>query len=292
MINFIKYSKIFIIISLVLIGLGIYGMFSYGFKLSIEYTGGSVITFRDFTDSAIIKNLITQKGMEIKEMNESEGLLSVKLNETSNEKLADLQKDISQNQVAQIEDFEIISPSYGSEFAKNSLVGVLLSLIVVVLFMAYSFYKVKGNLSPWSFGAAALIAMLHDILITTSLFSFLGFYYQVEIDALFLTAILTIIGFSINDTIVVFDRIRENLNKYQDSKSLYEVSNISIFETFNRSLTTSFTVVIIMFSLFMLGSGSIKYFSLALVVGLTAGTYSSIFIATPLLLIFNKYLKK
>lgn len=292
MINFIKYSKFFIAVSLVLIGVGIYGILNYGFKLSIEYTGGSVITFRDFKDSSLIRNIINQKEIEIKEMSESEGVLSFKLNETSNEKLAGLQKEISQNQVAQIEDFEIISPSYGSEFAKNSLIGVVLSLIVVVLFMAYSFYRVSGNLSPWSFGAAALIAMLHDILITTSLFSFLGYFYQVEIDALFLTAILTIIGFSINDTIVVFDRIRENLQKYQDSKSLEDVSNISMYETFNRSLTTSFTVVIIMFSLFILGSGSIKYFSLALVVGLTAGTYSSIFIATPLLLIFNKYLKK
>lgn len=292
MINFIKYSKLFITISLIFIAFGLYGIFTYGFKLSIEYTGGSTVSLKNYESVWSIQEVIENKGIEIKEINESEGLLSVKLNETSNEKLAELQKDLTSNQITQIEDFEIISPSYGAEFAKNSFLGVVLSLIVVVLFMAYSFYKVSGNLSPWSFGIAALIAMLHDILITTSLFSFLGNFYQVEIDALFLTAILTIIGFSINDTIVVFDRIRENLNKYQESKTLAEVCNISIFETFNRSLTTSFTVVIIMFSLFILGSGSIKYFSLALVVGLTAGTYSSIFIATPLLLIFNKYLKK
>jgi preprotein translocase subunit SecF len=291
-IDFIKYSKLFIVVSLVAIALGIYGIVSYGLKLSIEYTGGSVISLKNYESVSYIENIVSKKDIEIKEINEIDGLLTLKLNETSNEKLAGLQKELTSNQVTQIEDFEIISPSYGAEFAKNSLIGVLLSLIVVVLFMAYSFYKVSGNLSPWSFGIAALVAMLHDILITTSLFSFLGHFNNVEIDALFLTAILTIIGFSINDTIVVFDRIRENLNKYQDSKSLSEICNISIFETFNRSLTTSFTVVIIMFSLFTLGSGSIKYFSLALVVGLTAGTYSSIFIATPLLLIVNKYLKK
>jgi len=291
-IDFIKYTKLFILVSLVVVGIGIYGIVSYGLKLSIEYTGGSVISLKNYESVSYIENIVSKKDIEIKEINEMDGLLTVKLNETSNEKLAGLQKELTSNQVTQIEDFEIISPSYGAEFAKNSLIGVLLSLIVVVLFMAYSFYKVSGNLSPWSFGIAALVAMLHDILITTSLFSYLGHFNNVEIDALFLTAILTIIGFSINDTIVVFDRIRENLNKYQDSKSLSEVCNISIFETFNRSLTTSFTVVIIMFSLFTLGSGSIKYFSLALVVGLTAGTYSSIFIATPLLLIINKYLKK
>ncbi len=292
MIDFIKYSKLFILVSLVAVGIGIYGIISYGLKLSIEYTGGSVISLKNYESVPYIENIVFEKDIEIKEINEMDGLLTIKLNETSNEKLADLQKELISNQVTQIEDFEIISPSYGAEFAKNSLIGVLLSLIVVVLFMAYSFYKVSGNLSPWSFGIAALVAMLHDILITTSLFSYLGHFNNVEIDALFLTAILTIIGFSINDTIVVFDRIRENLSKYQDSKSLSDICNISIFETFNRSLTTSFTVVIIMFSLFTLGSGSIKYFSLALVVGLTAGTYSSIFIATPLLLIINKYLKK
>ena len=149
-----------------------------------------------------------------------------------------------------------------------------------------------NNIPSWQFGLATLVAMFHDVLIVISFFSLMGYFYGVEIDSLFLTALLTIIGFSVNDTIVVFDRIRENLIKYNNKMSFYEISNLSIFETLNRSLITSFTVILIMFALYLLGGESIKYFSLALVVGITAGTYSSIFIATPFVLIINKQFKK
>jgi len=292
MIKILKYSPFFVSISLIFILLSIFSIFFSGFKLSIEYTGGSNISFKRYDSQETIKKEIEKFGITITEITESEGILNFKLNESSNIKLGELQKKLAENQNYEIQDLEIISPSYGIEFAKNSFMGVILALIVVVLFMAYSFYRVSGNFSPYSFGIAALVAMLHDIVIVTGLFSILGKFYNVEVDALFLTAILTIIGFSINDTIVVFDRIRENLEKYSGKKSVPEIADISIFETLNRSLTTSFTVVIIMFSLFILGTSSIKYFSLALVVGLIAGTYSSIFIATPTLLFLNKFFKK
>jgi len=292
MIKILKYSPFFVSISLIFILLSIFSIFFSGFKLSIEYTGGSNISFKRYDSQETIKKEIEKFGITITEITESEGILNFKLNESSNIKLGELQKKLAEIQNYEIQDLEIISPSYGIEFAKNSFMGVILALIVVVLFMAYSFYRVSGNFSPYSFGIAALVAMLHDIVIVTGLFSILGKFYNVEVDALFLTAILTIIGFSINDTIVVFDRIRENLEKYSGKKSVPEIADISIFETLNRSLTTSFTVVIIMFSLFILGTSSIKYFSLALVVGLIAGTYSSIFIATPTLLFLNKFFKK
>lgn len=292
MIKILKFSPIFVLISIIFVTLSIISIIFFGFKLSIEYTGGSNISFTRYDSQENLKKEIENLGIKVIDSSVSDGVLNFKLNESSNFKLGELQKKFSDNQNYEIQDLEIISPSYGIEFAKNSLIGVSLSLIVVVLFMAYSFYKVSGNFSPYSFGISALIAMLHDILIVTGLFSILGRFYNVEIDALFLTAILTVIGFSINDTIVVFDRIRENLEKYSGKKSIPEIADISIYETMNRSLTTSFTVVIIMFSLFILGTSSIKYFSLALVVGLIAGTYSSIFIATPTLLFFNKFFKK
>jgi len=292
MIKILKFSPIFVLISIIFVILSIISIIFYGFKLSIEYTGGSNISFTRYDSQENLKKEIENLGIKVIDSSVSDGVLNFKLNESSNFKLGELQKKFSENQNYEILDLVIISPSYGIEFAKNSLIGVSLSLIVVVLFMAYSFYKVSGNFSPYSFGISALIAMLHDILIVTGLFSFLGRFYNVEIDALFLTAILTVIGFSINDTIVVFDRIRENLEKYSGKKSVPEIADISIYETINRSLTTSFTVVIMMFSLFILGTSSIKYFSLALVVGLIAGTYSSIFIATPILLFFNKFFKK
>ena len=134
--------------------------------------------------------------------------------------------------------------------------------------------------------------MLHDVLIVVSTFSLLGFLYGVEIDGLFLTAILTVIGFSINDTIVVYDRIRENLIKHGEDSNFVQVANHSIYETLNRSFITSFVVIFIMFALFLLGGESIRYFSLALVIGILAGTYSSIFIATPFLIFLNKKFAK
>jgi preprotein translocase subunit SecF len=292
MIKILKYSPVFVLISVTLLILSILSIIFYGFKLSIEYTGGSSISFTKYDSEENVRKQIENLDIEVIESRNIGSVLTFKLNESSNFKLGELQKKLSESDKFEIKDLEIISPAYGLEFAKNSFVGVFLALLIIVLFMAYSFYKVSGSFSPFSFGISALVAMVHDIIIVAGLFSVLGKVFNVEVDALFLTALLTVIGFSINDTIVVFDRIRENLEKYNGKKSVYEISDISIFETLNRSLTTSFTVVIIMFSLFILGTSSIKYFSLALVVGLVAGTYSSIFIATPTLLFLNKFFKK
>jgi preprotein translocase subunit SecF len=147
-------------------------------------------------------------------------------------------------------------------------------------------------LFQFQFGASAVLAMLHDAFVVLGIFSILGHFMQVEIDALFITAILTVLGFSVHDTIVVFDRIRENLNKLPRTYSFEEVTNYSVVETLSRSIATSLTVVITLLSLYLLGGESIKVFVLAMLIGIISGTYSSIFNAAPILVIWENYIIK
>jgi preprotein translocase subunit SecF len=292
--NILKYTKYFVSLSVFFICIGIYIIFTYGFKTSIEYTGGTVVKFKtsdiEFTNNPNFQNISTK--FDVKEISKEEDIFSIKISETQSQQVQEFTLTLQEN-IAEIEivDIEVVGSSVGIEFAKNSFLALIIALTGIILYVAYSFNGISEKVSSWYFGTASIIAIFHDLLLVISFFSLAGFLFNVEIDALFLTALLAIIGFSINDTIVVFDRIRENLIKHDKSKSLLEIFNVSISETLNRSITTSFTVIIIMFSLFLMGSGSIKFFALALVIGIAAGTYSSIFIATPMVLLLNKVRK-
>jgi preprotein translocase subunit SecF len=291
----LNYSKLLITISLLIIISGIYIISTFGFKTSIEYTGGTVFSFNSSKqeDLISIKSLLKELGFETSDVSQDKQLIKIKVSETNPDRVVELKdKILAFNKDLKLEGIETVGSSMGIEFAKNSFIAIILSLLGILVFVTYSFYNLPNNIPSWQFGLATLGAMFHDVLIVISFFSLMGYFYGVEIDSLFLTALLTIIGFSVNDTIVVFDRIRENLIKYNNKMSFYEIANLSVFETLNRSLITSFTVILIMFSLYLLGGESIKYFSLALVVGIAAGTYSSIFIATPFVLFINKNFKK
>ena len=157
--------------------------------------------------------------------------------------------------------------------------------------MCYAFRKVARPITSWQFGVAAIVALIHDLVVVLGIFSLLGHYFDVEVDSLFVTAMLTVLGFSIHDTIVVFDRIRENLKVYA-GQSFEFVVNHSITQTIVRSLNTSLTVLFVLLALILFGGETIKYFVLALFIGIFAGTYSSIFVASPLLLLWQRWKKK
>lgn len=296
--NILNYSKILIAISVLIITIGLFIIFKFGFKLSIEYTGGSVIDISKSELNVVetktkLEKFFQEKGILVKSIDESSEYLSIKFIETDSNKILDIKQQLTTNFTnLKVVNVETIGSTFGMEFFKNSIIAIALSLLGILVIVTYSFWNIPDKFYSYHFGIGAIVAMLHDVLIVISTFSLLGYYYNIEIDGLFLTAILTVIGFSINDTIVVYDRIRENLIKYNKEMSFEEVANHSIFETLNRSLVTSFVVIFIMFSLFLLGGESIKFFSLALVVGITAGTYSSIFIATPFVLFLNKKFSK
>jgi preprotein translocase subunit SecF len=182
--------------------------------------------------------------------------------------------------------FTTVGPTLGAELLRKAWIALGLVMLCIILFIAFAFRHVSKPVASWKYGVVAIVTLLHDVLIPAGLFAFLGFYDGAEIDSLFIVALLTILGISINDTIVVFDRIRENLrlNEERHKQETFEsVVGRSIKQTLSRSLNTSLTVIIVLFSLFLVGPVSTKDFALTLIVGMVAGTYSSIFLAAPLL---------
>src|SRR3989339_831496 len=186
--------------------------------------------------------------------------------------------------------FDSIGPTIGNELKRKSFYAIIVVLLAIILYIAYAFRKVSKPVESWIYGLSAIIALAHDIFIVTGLYAIFGHFFDFQADALFVTALLTILGFSVHDTIVTFDRIRENLHRHQD-ETFMAVVNRSVNETIVRSLNTSLTTLFVLLSVYLFGGDSIKNFVLTLMLGLIIGTYSSIFIASPLLVIWNK-LKK
>jgi len=186
--------------------------------------------------------------------------------------------------------FDSIGPTLGQELKHKALLSVFIVLLAIIFYIAYAFRKVSKPVESWKYGLSAIIALTHDIFIITGIYVILGHYFNFQADALFVTALLTILGFSVHDTIVTFDRIRENLYRHQE-ETFFNVINRSVNETIVRSLNTSLTTFFVLFAIFLFGGESIKNFVLILMLGIIIGTYSSIFIASPLLIIFYR-LKK
>jgi len=198
--------------------------------------------------------------------------------------------DSSENRL--IEDrIETIGPAISSQLQQRSMEAAIAVIVAIVLYVAYAFRKVTKPVSSWKYGVTAVIALIHDVMGTIGVFALLGHFYGVEVDIPFVVAMLTIFGYSVNDTIVVFDRVRENLIKY-GYEHFDDVVNKGVNETFSRSINTSFTTLLVLVALFFFGGSTIHYFSLALIIGIFLGTYSSIFLASPLLVVWQKMAKK
>jgi preprotein translocase subunit SecF len=191
--------------------------------------------------------------------------------------------------------FDSIGPILGKEAIQKAWISIFLVLLAIVIFITFVFRGVSKPVSSWKYGLVAILALAHDVIIPIGVFAFLGHYAGVEVDTLFVTALLVILGFSIHDTIVVFDRVRENLKRnteYKEKKTFDVIVGDSISQTFVRSVNTSLSTLIAVAVLYVWGPESTKHFSLALLIGLTAGTYSSIFIGSPLLVTIYKWQEK
>lgn len=186
--------------------------------------------------------------------------------------------------------FETVGPTVSKDLIQKSISAVVVASITIVVYLAYSFRKANRQVSSWRFGLTAIAALIHDLLITIGAFAAAGHFLGYEIDSLFITALLTVLGFSVHDTIVVFDRLRENL-QLNPNADFESIANASLIQTIGRSINTSMTVILVLASMYLLGGETIKPFVFALLVGITVGTYSSIFVATPLLVIWQKYKK-
>ncbi len=284
-VNFMKYKWVYFAISFLVLIPGIFSLIKYGMRLSIDFTGGTLLEIQ--TSAKNFSEIATNQNLELsstQSLADNTYLLRFKkLDKDQNEKFKSaLGKDIVEKR------YESVGPVVGAEMTKKALMAVVLASLFIVIYIAWSFRQVPKPYSSWKFGVSAVVALLHDALVVLGLFSIFGHFYHVEIDALFVTALLTIIGFSVHDTIVVFDRVRENLPKMYN-KPFSEIVDFSLTETLVRSLNTSLTVILTLTALLLFGGETIRWFVVALLVGIVSGTYSSIFNAAPLLVLWETY---
>jgi len=279
-----------IIVSIVFVALG-------GIKMGIDFTGGTLleVQFQNAvpTNQEITDSLTSLKLIDLKIQSGAGKDIVMRMKEISSDQhlqiLSKLQEKFGN--VSEIR-FDSIGPVIGKELQIKAIIALILVLLGIIFYLAYAFRKITGSLvSSWSFGLNAILALIHDVIITIGFFAILGYFFNIEIDTLFVTALLTIIGFSVHDTIVVFDRIREGLKKHY-GEPFANIVNNSINETIVRSINTSFTTLLVLTALFIFGGETIRYFALALIFGIIVGTYSSIFIASMLLLVWYNIRQK
>ncbi len=300
-----------------LIALSIVGTFAFGIRLGLDFTGGTLSELK-FAQPVTVEQLkaalpaiettlntsagkpsgagslltvpdavkLTNEKIELASaqiINGENGALELKTKPMSNDSHETLIKELKAKfGNVDVLKFQTVGPTIGDSLKQKALVAIVLASFMIILYLAFAFRHVPKEVSSFRFGIAAVVALLHDLLITFGLFIFLGKFMGVEIDALFITAMLTVLGFSVHDTIVVFDRLREHLNRGEKG-TLGEIANRALTETMSRSINTSVSVIITLVALLIFGSPSIFYFILALVVGIVIGTYSSVGVATALL---------
>lgn len=294
MLDIIGKKNLYFLISLLVIIPGIISLLLFGLKLSIEFTGGTRMTL-DFPKTVTSKTVqtvreeITDKKIEVATIQPAGKSVIVRSSEITQKQNAQIMNDLKQKLGDfKQEEFETIGPTIGAETTRSAFYSVLLASALIVLYIAISFRKVPKPASSWRFGICAILALLHDVLVLLGIFSLLGHFFNVEVDSLFITALLTVIGFSVHDTIVVFDRIRENLLRVSGIPFAQVVNN-SILQTIVRSLNTSLTAILVLFTLLVFGGANIHWFIVALLIGIISGTYSSIFNASPLLVVWHNW---
>jgi preprotein translocase subunit SecF len=324
----IKNKNVWFTISTILIVVSIVAFSVWGLKLGIDFTGGSLLEVK-FSQTApsveqveqSLKNLdlggltvqpTDQNGIILRFQNTAQDkhqaavtklkeLISV---QTDNNQVkiegtdaaqvkvetqpVGVQSQVSQNQLEELR-YESVGPSIGQELKRNAIYSIIIIIIGIVIYVAWAFRKVSRPVASWKYGLAGVIALFHDVIIVTGIFCILGKFYNIEVNTPFVAALLTVFGYSIADTIVVFDRIRENLPKSHDDFA--GTVNYSVNQTMRRSINTSMTTMLTLLAIVLLGGESIRYFALALLIGIFFGTYSSIFLASPLLVMFEKWKK-
>ncbi len=295
MVHMMERKKIWFFISLLLLVPGIVSLLVWHLRLGIDFKGGSLAEYSIATDQnkqpdseATIKKIYAENKVEQVQIQTTKG--------EGNElrflvRSAVMNEDTHRNIVRRFNDekppvkelsFENIDPQVGKDVTQKAILAVVVASLGIIFYLALSFRGVPKPLSSWQFGIFAVVALLHDVGFIIGFYSIMGHFFGYEVKSEFITAALTVMGFSVHDTIVVFDRLRENLKRFP-SASFTEIANISVSQTISRSINTSLTVMLTLLAVVLLGGQSIRPFTLTLLVGIGVGTYSSIFVATPLL---------
>ena len=296
----IKKRNIWLGISAVLFTVCLAAILTWGLKLGIDFTGGSLLEVRfiglrpevnqveaglaDLKLSSLIVQPIGNQDIMLKFQETAEETHQAIIG-----KLTDLAKNNSQDDKIEELRFESVGPSIGQELKVKSLWAMFFALIAMLAYITYAFRKVSRPVASWKYAMSAIIALFHDAVITVGIFAILGRFLDVEINTAFVAAVLTVIGYSVHDSIVVFDRTRENLPK--SNEDFASTVNTSLNQTLVRSLHTSITSLLVLLAIIIFGGASIRTFVLALAIGIFAGTYSSIFVASPILVVWEKWKK-
>jgi preprotein translocase subunit SecF len=285
-IRYTKYRTIYFIFSAILIAGSITAIVMYGLKPGIDFTGGSILEISYQTDRPSNEEINKElSGIDlglasIQPTGDKGVILRMKeiSSDTHNEVLNRLGKD--ENKIEEIR-FEAIGPTIGNELRSKTVIVAVLALLAMFIYIALAFRRIQRPLKSWQYGVSTIVTLFHDIIIPLGVFAVLGKYYGVEITIPIIAALLTVLGSSINNTIVVFDRMRENL--LRGGESFEEIADRSLNQTLTRQLNTSLTILFTLFALYLFGGETLKYFALALILGTVAGTYSSFFVSGPLL---------
>jgi len=289
MINFLKFKWLYFLISAIFIVPGIFSMLKWGFKPSIDFVGGTLLEIRLEkalnNPDELIKYFEDQKTSIGSIQTSGQNTFLIKAKEFDKDTNGKIEEAISKS-YGKIDElrFETVGPVLGKELLEKTLIGAILAVIGILSYVAYSFKNIK-------FGISAVLALFHDIIVVAGIFSLLGHFKGIEVDSLFVTAVLTTMSFSVHDTIVVFDRVRESVKKNPTLPFEIQI-NKAITETMVRSLNNSLTIIFMLTALFLLGGETVKWFVFALLVGTVSGTYSSPFTATPILYLLDKVEKR
>jgi len=294
MINIIGHRKLWLFIASALVAASIVATALWGLKFGIDFTGGSLLELSFENGRPATSELASDlasfgaEEISIQPVGANGVILRFKtVTETKHQEiLAHLEEKFSG---AAEQRFESIGPTIGQELRTKAIYAIIIVLICIIIYIAWAFRKVSKPVESWKYGVIAVVVLLHDIGVPIGLFAVLGRFAGVEVNSAFVAAILTILGYSVNDTIVVFDRVRENiLRSGGDYENFDKIVNESVNQTFARSINTTLTTLLALVAVFFWGGESVKYFALALIVGIGLGAYSSIFIASPLLVVWGK----
>jgi preprotein translocase subunit SecF len=295
--NIVGKKAIWFTISGILLVAGIVSLITWGLKIGIDFKGGTLMEL-SFTKQGIeantvksaIGNLDFLTSLSVQKTTDGTILIrTVPLSKDQRAKITSvLNEKIGESKEIRL---ETVGPIVGKDLTSKAIIAMILASLAIVLYIAWAFRTVPQPANSWRFGVCAILALLHDILITIGVYSMFGHFFGYEVDSLFITALLTVMGFSVHDTIVVFDRIRENLRKFP-SKEFDTNVNDSVVQTLARSLNTSMTLIIVLLTLVIIGGASIRPFVSTLLVGVTIGTFSSIFNASLLLAVWQNFSMK
>lgn len=289
MIRFHKYIWLYVTFSAIVILSGLYSFFRFGYRYSIDFTGGSTISYKLKKPVQIkeVENILSSMKLRVVHVSVQNNILNMQTNaltDTQEKQIQDAIKKINQNEIVTLR-YETVGPTLGKETGQKTIIAAILAICGILIYMSFSF---KG----FNFALAAVLAMGHDFFVLLGTYSILSHFFGAEFDLMFVTALLTTMSFSVHDTIIIFDKIREYMKSTGRSISIEDLSDKAISETMVRSINNSLTIFFMLSALLLMGGGTIRFFIAALWIGTITGAYSSPFVATPLLIQLEKRNKK